>query len=139
MSATLYHVAAGLLTLALLGHTLGGMLGTARRGPQAGERADHVLAEMRSVHFTWRGANSSWYAWWLGNGLGVSCLLILGIAVLWFLGGLAPDQRHAAQPLAWAAFASLALLGVTGIKYFGARIGGIFTLIALLTGVAAAL
>jgi hypothetical protein len=137
MATTLYHVATVLLTLALLGHTMGGMLGTARRGPRAGAPADDVLARMRSVQFTWRGANSSWYAWWLGNGLGVSCLLLLGIAVLWFLGGLAPDQRHAAQPLAWAAFASLALLGLTGIKYFGARIGGIFTLIALLTGIAA--
>jgi hypothetical protein len=137
MSATLYHVATVLLTLALLGHTLGGMITTARLGPRAGAPADEVLAQMRSVQFTWRGANSSWYAWWLGNGLGVSCLLVLAIAVLWFLGGLAPEQRHAAQPLAWAAFASLMLLGLTGIKYFGARIGGIFTLIALLTGVAA--
>jgi hypothetical protein len=139
VSATLYHVAACLLALSFAGHTLGGMLTTARLGPRAGERADQVLAEMRSVVFTWRGARSSWYAWWFGNGLGVSCLLILGVAVLWFLGNLAPDQRHAAQPLAWAASASLTLLGLTGIKYFGARIGGIFTLIALLTGVAAAM
>src|SRR6187551_1451844 len=123
MSAILYRVAAGVMAFGLLGHTLGGMLGTARRGPRAGARADQVLADMRAVHFTWRGADSSWYAWWLGNGLGVSCLLILGVAVLWFLGGLPPEQRHAAQPLAWATFGSLALLGVCGLKYFGLRIG----------------
>jgi hypothetical protein len=139
MSAILYRIAAGLLAFGLVGHTLGGMLGTARRGPQAGERADQVLADMRAVHFKWRGADSTWYAWWLGNGLGVSCLLVLGVAVLWFLAGLSPEQRPAAQPLAWAAFASIALLGACGLKYFGLRIGSVFSIIALLTGAAALL
>jgi len=36
----LYRISAGLLLLATLGHTFGGMLGTARRGPRAGAEAD---------------------------------------------------------------------------------------------------
>jgi hypothetical protein len=137
MSGLLFRIAAGLLAFGLVGHTLGGMLGTARRGPRAGEQADRVLADMRAVHFNWRGADSTWYAWWLGNGLGVSCLLILGVAVLWFLGGLTPEARHAVQPLVVATVLSLSLLAITGLKFFGARIGSVFSLIALLTLAAA--
>src|SRR6266446_2093966 len=39
----LYRICAGLLLLAAVGHTLGGMLGTARRGPKAGPEADDVV------------------------------------------------------------------------------------------------
>jgi hypothetical protein len=51
----LYRAAAVLLALGALGHTFGGMLGTARKGP--GAEADRVFAEMKAVRFNWRGAN----------------------------------------------------------------------------------
>jgi hypothetical protein len=135
----LYRVSACLLLLGALGHTLGGMLGTARRGPQAGAQADEVLSAMRSVQFTWRGARSTWFAWWMGNGLGVTALLLLAIVVLWVLGGQDPAQRQASLPIAWAAFVSLTSLAILGFKYFGTRIGAVFGVIALLTGVAVSL
>jgi hypothetical protein len=130
----LYRIAAVLLLLGATGHTLGGMLGTARHGPQAGQEADRVLVEMRSVHFVWRGMDSSWYRWWLGNGLCVSALLILAIVILWMLGD--PRLRQATLPIAWAAFVSLSLLGFLGFKYFGTRIGAGFSAVALLTDIA---
>jgi hypothetical protein len=134
----LYRISACLLALGALGHTLGGMLGTARRGPQAGPEADEVMARMKAVRFTWRGADSTWYAWWMGNGLGVSALLVLPIVVLWCLGGDGAARRIP-LPIAWSAFASVALLSGFGFKYFGKRIGSVFGLIAVLTGIAAAL
>lgn len=137
MSAfNLYRIAAALLTLGFLGHTLGGMFGTARKGPGAGPEADQVLASMKAVRFKWRGADCTWYGFWMGNGLGVSALIILAIAVLWVLGGAGSSDIQTLRPIAWAAFASLALLAALGFVYFPKRIGLVFALIALLTGVA---
>ena len=130
----LYRIAAGLLLLGAAGHTLGGMMRTARQGPGAGEAADRVMAEMKSVTFLWRGMESSWFRWWLGNGLSVSALLILAIVVLWVLGN--PSARDVMLPVAWAAFVSFSLLGFLGFKYFGTRIGIGFSLVALLTDIA---
>jgi hypothetical protein len=132
----LYRLAAALLTLGFLGHTLGGMIGTAKKGPGAGPEADQVLASMKAVHFKWRGADCTWYGFWMGNGLGVSALIILAIAVLWFLGGAGSSGFQALKPIAWAAFVSLSLLAAVGFMYFPLRIGVVFALIALLTGVA---
>jgi hypothetical protein len=73
----------------------------------------------------------------MGNGLSASALLVLGVAVLWFLGGAAPAQQRELLPLAWAAFASLALLAIVCVKYFPAAIAAMFGLIALLSGIAA--
>ena len=132
----LYRICAGLLLLAALGHTLGGMLGTARRGPKAGPEADHVFSLMKSVHFKWQGADTTWFAFWLGNGLCVSAFMVTTIVALWVLGGVDPTQRSALLPLAWGAFAGLALTALLGFKYFGPRAGVVFGLIAILTGIA---
>lgn len=135
----LYRVAAGLLFLGTLAHTLGGMLKMSSKGPGAGPEADQVLSSMKSVHFNWRGTNSSWYKFWMGNGLGVSALLLLAIANLWVLGGLDPAGIRPLLALAWVTFVSLALLSILGFEYFSPIIGSIFGLIALLTGIAATL
>lgn len=132
----LYRIAAALLALGFLGHTLGGMIGTAKKGPGAGPEADQVLASMKAVHFKWRGADCTWYDFWMGNGLGVSALIILAIAVLWVLGGAGSAGIQALKSIAWAAFVSLGLLAAVGFVYFPVRIGVVFALIALLTGIA---
>ena len=131
----LYRISAGLLLLATLGHTFGGMLGTARRGPRAGADADRVFAEMKSVYFTWQGADTTWFRFWLGNGLCVSAAFLVPIVVLWVLGALDPTQAHALLPIRWAVFISLALTSFLGFKYFGPRAGIGFGLIAILTGI----
>lgn len=135
---TVYRVAAGLLLLGTVGHTFGGLLGTARGG-RSGESGDQVLAQMKSVHFMWRGTDSTWYNFWMGNGLGVSALLLLAIVVLWTLGGLGADARRATLPIAWTALVSLILLTVCGFRYFSPVVGGAFGLVALLAGIAVVL
>jgi len=132
----LYRICAGLLLLAAVGHTLGGMLGTARRGPKAGPEAEHVFSLMKSVHFKWQGADTTWFRFWLGNGLCVSAAFLVPIVVLWVLGGLDATQRHVALPIAWATFVSVALTSLLGFRYFGPRAGVGFGVIAILTGVA---
>ncbi len=132
----LYRISAALLLLATLGHTFGGMLGTARSGPRAGAEADRVFREMQFVHFNWQGADTTWFRFWLGNGLCVSAAFLVPIVVLWVLGGLDATQRHVALPIAWATFVSVALTSLLGFRYFGPRAGVGFGVIAILTGVA---
>lgn len=132
----LFRIACYLLTLGLLGHTLGGMLGMAKRGPGAGPAADDVLAKMKSVEFNWRGGKCTWFGFWMGNGLGVSALIVPVIAVLYTLGGMSAEQFQSVAAIAWATFFALAVLSVIGFKYFVPRIGIVFGLIAVLTGIA---
>jgi hypothetical protein len=133
---TLHRIAAGLLLLGTLGHTLGGMLGTTRKG--AGDAAaDAVLASMKSVHFKWQGADCTWYAFAMGNGLSVSALLLFAVVALFVLGGVPPETRRALLPVAWAGFGSVALLGVLGFRCFALPVGAVFSLIAILCGIEA--
>jgi len=132
----LYRICAGLLLLATVGHTFGGMLETARRGPRAGADADRVFADMKSVHFKWQGADTTWFSFWLGNGLCVSAALVVPILALWVLGGLDAALRQMTLPIAWAVFVSLVLTSLLGFKYFGPRAGVGFGVIAVLTGIA---
>ena len=139
LPSILYRSAAILLALGTLGHTLGGMLGVARKGPQSGPEADRVLADMKAVRFDWRGANCSWYGFWMGNGLGVSALLIPVIVGLWMLGGATPGAAGQWLPLAWSLSLCLALLAVIGVKYFAVRVGAVFGVVAGLSAAGAVL
>ena len=131
----LFRISAALLFLASVGHTFGGMLGTARSGPKAGAEADRVFAEMKSVQFRWQGADTTWFGFWLGNGLCVTAFMIPAIVTLWVLGGL--DVRPwGATTIAWGVFVGLALTSLLGFKYFGPRAGVGFGAIAVLTAIA---
>jgi len=132
----LYRISAGLLLLAALGHTFGGMLGTARRGAQAGPEADRVFADMKSVQFRWQGAATTWFGFWLGLGLCVTAAWLVSIVALWWLGGLDAMQLHAARPIAWSVVVSMAVTSALGFKYFGPRPGVGFGLVAILTAIA---
>jgi hypothetical protein len=134
---SLHRIAAVLLALGTCGHTFGGMLKTSRGGPNAGPEADQALATMKAVHFRWQGSSCSWHDFLMGNGFGVSALLVLAVVVLWVLGGLPPEARGPALPIAWAAFVSVALLAAIGFRYFAPPVGAVFGLVALLIGVAA--
>src|SRR6266568_2212549 len=132
----LYRICAGLLLLATIGHTLGGMLGTARRGPMAGPEADRVFDAMKSVQFRWQGADTTWFKFWLGNGLCVSALFLPAIVALWVLGGLDPTVRQATLPIAVGTLVGIALTSLLGFKYFGPRAGIGFGVITILIGIA---
>lgn len=134
--AILYNISAALLFLGFLGHTLGGMFRTAKYGVESGAEADEVFKMMKNVEFNWRGTNCTWFNFWMGNGLGVSALLILAIVVLYTVAGLTTDQAKTILPIIWAIFLSLSLLSFLGFKYFLPRIGIVFGLIALLVGIA---
>jgi hypothetical protein len=136
-STILYRAAAVLLALGAIGHTLGGMLGTARKGAQAGPEADRVLADMKTVRFAWNGAQCTWHGFWMGNGLGVSALLLPVVVALWTLGATAPGDAGPWLVLAWTLTLSLVLLTVLGVRYFAVRVGAVFGLVAALSAAGA--
>jgi hypothetical protein len=135
----LYRSAAVLLALGTLGHTLGGMFGIARKGPQGGAEADRVFADMKAVRFDWRGASCTWFGFWMGNGLGVSALLLPVVVALWTLGGTPAGAAGPLLTIAWSVTAALALLAVIGVKYFAVRVGAVFGLVAALSAAGALL
>jgi hypothetical protein len=135
----LYRTAAVLLALGTLGHTFGGMLATARKGRQAGEEADRVFIEMKAVRFHWRGADCTWYGFWMGNGLGVSALLLPVIVALWTLSGTAAAAAGPLLPLAFTIAGCLVLLAVIGLRYFAVQVGAVFGVVAALSAAGAVL
>ncbi|HWC74708.1 MAG TPA: hypothetical protein VG454_12305 [Gemmatimonadales bacterium] len=134
----LYRISAALLLLAAFGHTFGGMLGTARRGAQSGPEADRVFADMKAVHFKWKGADTTWFGFWLGLGLCVTAAWLVPIIALWVIGGLDAmiQQTMPIRVIAWSICASMALTSWLGFKYFGPQPGIGFGLVAVLTAVA---
>ncbi len=129
----LFYLAAALLSLGAAGHTLGGMLGIARKGAEAGPEADRVFTDMKSVRFVWQGADSSWFDFWMGNGLSVSALLVLPIVTLVQLGGAKPEEYPTVVPYALATAISLALVATVSLRHFGPKVAGVFALVAALT------
>jgi hypothetical protein len=136
-SFNLYRASGLLLLVGTLGHTLGGMLGTARKGPQAGPAADEVLAQMRAVHFTWFGVDCTWFNFWMGNGLCCSSLLAMAVVTLWVLGGRGASERRALSAIAWALSACFVAVGALSVVYFTPGIAATFGLIGVLIGIAA--
>lgn len=84
-SSLFYRIAAVLLVLFAIGHTLGfrqtkGMTG-----------ADSVVSLMKSVHFTVQGFRRSYYDFYVGFGLFVTVFLLFAALLSWQLGGVSQD------------------------------------------------
>lgn len=127
-----HRIAAVLLLLFCAGHTIGGMLGNGSLGP-----GDAVFAQMKSVHFTFNGSDSTFYGFWFGLGLITSVFLLFSALVSWRLASVAAGDWHVVTPIAWALFASHVANAVLTLRYFFAGAGFLASLIALLLGVGA--
>jgi hypothetical protein len=114
ISATLaYRVAAVLLLLFAVGHTLG-FLGFR---PSSAEGLA-VLESMNSVLFEFNGRNSSYGQFYKGFGLIVTAYLLFSSFLAWHLGGIARTHPRAIGLLAWAfVFVQFACL-VLNVLYF---------------------
>jgi hypothetical protein len=126
-----FRIAAGLLVVFCTLHTAGGMLSNRSRG----SAADDVLSIMKNVHFTFMGADCTYYGFYLGFGLMVSAFLLFAAIVAWQLGGMGAGDRVRTAPIAWGLFACLVLTAVLSWAYFFPGPGVISSVIALLLGV----
>jgi hypothetical protein len=98
VSATfLYRVAAVLLLLFAVGHTLGFLAFK----PSTSEGLA-VRDAMNSVHFEFKGSIYSYGGFYKGFGLTVTAYLLFCAFLAWQLGGLASTAPQSIGALAWA-------------------------------------
>jgi hypothetical protein len=128
-----YRIAACLLLLFCLGHTAGGMLSH----KNLGEKADAVFASMKAVHFTFNGADCTYYGFWFAFGLMLSVFMLFSAFVAWRFADVDPKEWPAVAPMAWALVVSHLGNTILGWIYFFPGSASLATLITLLLGVGA--
>jgi hypothetical protein len=126
---TPYRLATYLLLIFCTAHTFGGLLFPSSNGPAG----DAVLASMKSVHFTFNGADCTYYGFHLGFGLMASVFLLFSAALTWHLSRF-PGGNPVLRPVAWALFLAHVPTMVLSWQYFFAGPGISSTVIALLLG-----
>ena len=107
-----YRIAAVLLLLFSIGHTLG----FRQTDPQW--KADAVVADMQKIHFNAQGFDRSYWDFFVGFGLFVSVFLLLSAILAWQLGGLKAEVLAMIPAVKWSL--ALCFIGVTILswKYF---------------------
>jgi hypothetical protein len=109
-----FRLAAYVLVLYTLGHTLGAVINT----PQFGVGSDAVVTLMKSVRVVVQGAECTWYGFYRGFGAFVSIYFAFSVYVTWLLGGTSGEDRRCLLPIGWAMFASHACGAVVAVIYF---------------------
>lgn len=128
-----YRIAAYLLVLFCLGHTAGGMLSHKSLSPGA----DAVFSSMKTVHFTFNGADCTYYGFWFAFGLMFSAFLIFSAFVAWRFADVDPKGWKTAGPIAWALVAAHLVDSILGWIYFFPGSASLATLITVLLGIGA--
>lgn len=109
-----FRLASYLLVLFCVGHTAGGMLGQKSFGPAS----DAVFAAMKSVHFDFNGADSTWYGFWFGFGITISAYIVFSAVVAWQLDRVPPEHWAHVSAIAWALAAMQLTSALLSFKYF---------------------
>lgn len=128
---TPYKIATYLLLLFFTGHTFGGMLSQRSMGPES----DQVFEAMKSVHFSFNGADSTWYGFWFGFGLMASAYLLLTAFITWWLDRVPPREFRLFAPIAWGLAAAQGATAVLSTLYFFAGPATFGTVITVLLAV----
>lgn len=112
MKASLfYRMAAGLILLFDIGHTLG----FRQSDPTWG--VDTLLSSMRSIHFEVQGFSRTYWDLFVGAGLFVSVFLLFAAVLAWQLGGLSAETLARMRPTAWALALCFVALTILSFKY----------------------
>ena len=128
-----FRIAAALLGLFFLGHTVGGMFMQSSSGPAA----DAVFKAMKSVHFDAFGSDSTWYGFWFGFGLLFSAFQLFSIVTCWTLASVEPRDWRVVAPISWALCATYVVAAILSWLYFFAAPAIFSVLVALLLAVGA--
>jgi hypothetical protein len=106
-----YRIAAVLLLIFAVGHTLG----FRQSDPQWG--ADALLASMRSIHFDVQGFNRSYWDLFVAAGFSVGVFYLFAAILAWQLGGLPATTLALMRGTAWAFALCFAAITVVSCKY----------------------
>ena len=97
MKASLfYRIAAVLLVLFALGHTLG------FRETDPAWGVDALVGSMRSIHFDVLGFSRTYWDFFVAAGLSVGVFYLFAAVLAWQLGGLPADTLAGLRTTAWA-------------------------------------
>jgi hypothetical protein len=106
-ASLLYRIAAVLLLLFAVGHTLG----FRESDPTWG--VDALLGSMRSIHFDVQGFSRTYWDFFLAAGFSVGVLYLFAAVLAWQLGGLPAETLAAMRLTVWAfalCFAAITVL-----------------------------
>lgn len=107
--ALLYRIAAGLLVLFAIGHTLG----FRQVDPSWG--AEGVVAALKSHRFDVQGFSRTYWDFYTGFGLFVTVFLVFAAVLAWQLGSLPQNVLRAMSVVLWTL--ALSFVGVTFLSW----------------------
>jgi hypothetical protein len=110
-ASTFYRIAAVLLLLFAVGHTLG----FRQSDPSWG--IDALLASMRSIHFDVQGFNRTYWEIFEAAGFSMGVFFLFSAILAWQLGGLPPATLALLRGTAWAFALCFAAITVLSLRY----------------------
>jgi len=110
-ASTLYRIAAALLLLFALGHTLG----FRQSDPDWG--VDAVLGSMRSIHFDVQGFNRTYWDLFVAAGLSVGVFYLFAAILAWQLGGLPAASLALMRGTSWAFALCFVAITIVSCRY----------------------
>ena len=112
MKASLfYRLAAVLLVLFAVGHTLG----FRQSDPTWG--VETLLGSMRSIHFDVQGFSRTYWDLFVAAGFSVGVFYLFAAALAWHLGGLPAETLAAMQVTVWALALCFAAITVVSCRF----------------------
>src|SRR6266849_7064032 len=106
-----YRIAAVLLLLFAIGHTLG----FRQSDPKWG--VDALLGSMRSIHFEVQGFNRTYWDLFVAAGFSVGVFYLFAAILAWQLGGLPAETLAVMRVTAWAFPLCFAAITVVSWRY----------------------
>ena len=110
-ASRLYRVAAVLLLLFAVGHTLGFQ----QSDPAWG--VDPLISTMRSTHFTIQGFNRTYWDLFVAAGVSVGILYLFAAVLAWQLAGLPAQTLALMRATVWGFAASFAAITVVSWRH----------------------
>ena len=110
-ASTFYRIAAVLLLLFAVGHTLG----FRQSDPKWG--VDTLLGSMQSTHFDVQGFNRTYWDLFVAAGFSVGVLYLFAAILAWQLGGLPAATLALMRGTAWAFALCFAAITVVSWRY----------------------
>jgi hypothetical protein len=110
-ASALYRIAAVLLLLFAVGHTLG----FRQSDPSWG--VDTLLGSMRSIHFDVQGFSRTYWDLFVAAGFSVGVFYLFAAVLAWQLGGLPPETLAIMRVTAWAFALCFAAITAVSCRY----------------------
>lgn len=111
-ASTFYRIAAVLILLFAVGHTVGFL----QSDPEW--KVDSLLSSMKSIHFGIQGFSRSYWDFFVGFGLFVTVFLLFAAVLAWQLGGLAMETLVRMRGIAWVFALCFVVITVLSWRYF---------------------